>query len=601
MEHLENPGMQVMEENQDVKKSVLSPQLSAVPSLEQSVLTGSSSGSVTLKNETRPTEQDSVTNAPVCTSGVAENKSVISHSHDTEVSKLSSEAASVSSSENKTSSKMSEELIDSKNGHFGDVYCEESGNMDSVDSDKIFPSKPAKVVHLEKQESNIVSVKLLEDKANVKNLTVTNGSETSTYPCLENEKSTEMSQESVSLNAASVVNGCSQGLQSSKEMDICENLTSVSEKEILENQKNISYTVHLMMDISKNEEDASEMQGITSTGNMEQALVGTMPSMEHKMADPSCAQSKLLPAEQDSVTNAPACASGVDENKSVVSHSHDTEVSKLSSEAASVSSSENKTSSKMSEQLIDSKDGHFGDRYCQESGNIDSVDSDKIFPSKPVKVVHLENQQNEIVNVKLLEDKANVKNLTVANGSGTSTYSCLENEKPEELSRGSVSLIAASVVNECSQGLQSNKEIVNCENLTSLSEKENLENQKSHNYSVNLMMDISKNEEHATETQVPTLTGNVEQALEGTMSSMEHKVKNPSFTQSTGKLPDSDTTNDVYVMENIDKVLDVLCEENPEKKENVEQGNSSSSEYSSDSDDESSSSESSTSSDSSSR
>ena len=64
---------------------------------------------------------------------------------------------------------------------------------------------------------------------------------------------------------------------------------------------------------------------------------------------------------------------------------------------------------------------------------------------------------------------------------------------------------------------------------------------------------------------------------------------------------DSDTANDVYVMEKIDKVLDVLCEENPETKGNVEQGNSSSSEYSSDSDDESSSSESSTSSDSSSR
>lgn len=311
-------------------------------------------------------------------------------------------------------------------------------------------------------------------------------------------------------------------------------------------------------------------------------------------------KNETRPAEQDPVTNAQACTLGVDKNESVVSHSHDTKVSKLSSEAASASSSENKTSSKMSEELIDSKNGHFGDGYCEELGSSDSVGCDNIFPSKPANVVPLENQQHDIVNIKLLEDKANVKNFTVANGSETSTYSCLENEKSSEMSYGSVSLNAASVVNGCSQGLQSNKEMDICENLISVSEKENLENQKSHSYSVNLMMDISKNEEHATETQVTRSTENVEQVLEGTRPSMEHKMTNPSCAQSTGTLPDSDTANDVYVMEKIDKVLDVLCEENPEKKENVEQGNSSSSEYSSDSDDESSSSESSTSSDSSS-
>ena len=335
--------------------------------------------------------------------------------------------------------------------------------------------------------------------------------------------------------------------------------------------------------------------------------LSAVPSLEQSMLTGSSSGSingknEKRPAEQDSVTNAPACTSGVAENKSVIYHLHDTEVSKLSSEAASASSSENKTSSKMSEELIDSKSGHFGDGYCEESGNIDSVESDNIFPSKPAKAVHLKNQQNDIVNVKLLEDEANVKNLTLANGSETSTYSCLENEKSSEISQGSVSLNAASVVNGyCSQGLQSNKEMNNCENLTSVSEKENLENQKSLSYSLNLMMDGSKNEEHATEIQVTRSTGNVEPALEGTMPNMEHKVTNPSLAQSTGKLPDSDTANDVYVMEKIDKVLDVLCDENPEKKENVEQGNSSSSEYSSDSDDESSSSESSTSSDSSSR
>lgn len=334
--------------------------------------------------------------------------------------------------------------------------------------------------------------------------------------------------------------------------------------------------------------------------------LSAVPSLEQSVLTGSSSGSingknEKRPAEQDSVTNAPACTSGVAENKSVIYHLHDTEVSKLSSEAASASSSENKTSSKMSEELIDSKNGNFGDGYCEESGNIDNVESDNIFPSKPAKAVHLKNQQNDIVNVKLLEDEANVKNLTLANGSETSTYSCLENEKSSEISQGSVSLNAASVVNGyCSQGLQSNKKMDICENLTSVSEKQNVENQKSHSYSVNVMMDISKNEEHATETQVTTSTENVEQAFEGTTPSMEHKMTNPSCAQSTGTLPDSDTANDVYVMEKIDKVLDVLCEENPETKGNVEQGNSSSSEYSSDSDDESSSSESSTSSDSSS-
>ena len=341
--------------------------------------------------------------------------------------------------------------------------------------------------------------------------------------------------------------------------------------------------------------------------------LSAVPSLEQSALSDSSSGSVTMkngarPVEEDSVANAPSCMSGIDENGSVlatnvktaiVSHSPDTEVSKLSSEAANVSSSENKETSKMSEELIDSENGHFGDGYCKELGNNNSVNSDKILPSEPAKVVHLEKQENDIVNVKLLEDEANVKNVTVTNGLETSTYSCLENEKSVDMSQRSVSLNAPSVMNGCSQGVQSNKEMDVCENLASVSEREILESQKSLSYTVNLMMDISKNEEHVTQMQVTTSTGNMEQALEGTTPCMEHKMTDPPCAQS--KLTDSDTANDVYVMEKIDKVLDVLCEESPEKKEKVEQGSSSSSEYSSDSDDESSSSESSASSDSSSR